>query len=124
MYSVVCQVQRSTPRLELQNNGLLIFTIVNHKFIIARFHTRQAQCNVNPTTMFLPVGPVAMYLEAIPPPPVIWSWTTYLGRVSKETFLGGCLYRADPESDIWGTGLSGLPGVFGGGQVGPDMLGF
>lgn len=74
--------------------------------------------------MFLPVGPVAMYLEAIPPPPVIWSWTTYLGRVSKETFLGGCLYRADPESDIWGTGLSGLPGVFGGGQVGPDMSGF
>jgi hypothetical protein len=123
MYSVVCQGQRSTPRLELQNNGLLIFTIVHHKFIIARFHTK-AQCNVRPTTMFLPVDLVAKYLVAIPPPPLFWSWTTYLGRASGETFLGGCLYTADPESDIWGTSLSGLPGVFGCGQVGPDMSGF
>ena len=73
--------------------------------------------------MFLPVGPVAKYLVAIPPP-LFWSWTTYLDLASEETFLGGCLYTAGSESDIWGTGLSGLPGVFGVGQVGPDMSGF
>jgi hypothetical protein len=73
--------------------------------------------------MFLPVDLVAKYLVAIPPL-LFWSWTTYLGRVSEKTFLGGCLYTAGPKSDIWGTGLSGLSGVFGGGQVGPDMSGF